>query len=128
MKVRNLKIPIYDVDLKLVQVEDPSDSVKIKSMLSRLHCIKEDINETVSNIENDRVDGGDTFYNMSIFKIVVIFYKMKSFEKMIEVYMHEKRHVEDRILEHFEISCNESWALLAGYLGVEFLKFMKQSE
>lgn len=42
-----------------------------------------------------------------------------------EIYSHEKRHIEDRVLDFFSVNNIESAGLLAGFLGEKFYEFWK---
>lgn len=43
-----------------------------------------------------------------------------------EVYAHEKRHIEDRIMKWASVDDIESAGLLAGFLGTKFYEFKKR--
>lgn len=119
-------IPIYNVHLTLIQVTSSDDAERIKDiMLSSGITEQEYIDYTINGIKNNAEDGGETYRNLSKKEILCIFYKMSDKDTKEEIYAHEKRHVEDRILEFFEIDDLESAALLAGYLGRLFYLFKK---
>lgn len=122
----NYFIPIYNVSLTLIQVTSSDDAESIKDiMLSSGITEQEYIDYTINGIKNNAEDGGETYRNLSKKEILCIFYKMSDKRNKEEIYAHEKRHVEDRILEFFEIDDLESAALLAGYLGRIFYLFKK---
>lgn len=117
-------IPIYNVNLTLIQVISSDDAERIKDiMLSSGITEQEYIDYTINGIKNNAEDGGETYRNLSKKEILCIFYKISDEETKDEIYAHEKRHVEDRLLEFFEIDDLESAALLAGYLGRLFYRF-----
>ena len=60
--------------------------------------------------------------------MLVVFYPMSSEDVQAEVYYHEKRHVEDRIMEWASVNDIESAGLLAGFLGTKFYLFAKQNK
>ena len=62
------------------------------------------------------MNGGSTYRNMDLAKILVIIYPCKNIEQRREVVNHEKRHIEDRLLKYLGIDDIEASAYLAGYL------------
>jgi len=125
MKKLSFKIPLYGIDVTLVQVEDKSDSKSVKSLLLSLKAKECDINDVVSGIERDCFNGGETFRAFDLRKILVIFYTMKSERQRANLYSHEKRHIEDRVLQYASVDDVESAGLLAGFLGEKFYDFEK---
>lgn len=116
-------LPIYDMKITLIQIEDKFDFQGVKKVLSTINVQDEYLEEVQENIENGSYNGGSTFRNMKILSIIVIFYPMKSEIIRADVYSHEKRHIEDRILEWMSVNDIESAGLLAGYLGKKFYQF-----
>lgn len=76
-----------------------------------------------TSLENIWANGEITFRNMTVRTCVVVFYQMRSELDRAEVYSHEKRHIEDRVLNWAGVDDIEASALLAGYLGRQFAKF-----
>lgn len=116
-------LPIYDMKITLIQIEDKFDFQGVKKVLSTINVQDEYLEEVQENIENGSYNGGATFRNMKMLSIIVIFYPMKSEIIRAAVYSHEKRHIEDRILEWVSVNDIESAGLLAGYLGKKFYQF-----
>ena len=50
---------------------------------------------------------------------------MKNERTRANVYSHEKRHIEDRVLQYASVDDIESAGLLAGFLGEKFYDFDK---
>lgn len=124
MKKLRFNIPIYDFDITLVQVESKDDTNNVLSMMKSIKCPQEYLDSVKDYIERGCYGGGDTFYNFDIREILVVFYNFNEEESRLEVYSHEKRHVEDRVLEHTNVKDIESAGLLAGFLGRQFFRFM----
>ncbi len=116
-------LPIYDMKITLIQIENKFDFQRVKKVLSTINVQDEYLEEVQENIENGSYNGGSTFRNMKMLSIIVIFYPMKSEIIRADVYSHEKRHIEDRILEWMSVNDIESAGLLAGYLGKKFYQF-----
>lgn len=123
MKKRCFKVPIYDVELTLVQVEKKSDEGHVVSLLKAHDVAQEHIEGVMDNIEKGHMDGGVTFHDLPARVILVVFYPFTSLRWESNIYSHEKRHCEDRILEFFSVEDIESGGLLAGYLGELFDSF-----
>lgn len=120
MKKTEFKIPIYDFDVTILEVESKEDKAEVNTILSNLIPDKESINEVLGYIEDGCMNGGDTFRNMLCKKFVVVLCPFKDVETRREVINHEKRHIEDRVLEYCGVKDIEASAYLAGYIS----KFM----
>ena len=125
MKKLIFKIPLYDFKVTLVQVEDKADLTKVLSIMKSVNCSQELLDGIKDYIVRECYDGGDTFYNSGIREIVVVFYPFKTEKSRWGVYSHEKRHIEDRIMQFFSVDDIESAGLLAGFLGESFYEFMR---
>ena len=123
MKKLDFTTPYYDYKVTLLQEEGKDDANPICQYL-KSNKLGDDVIEDVKyNIENGYVDGGETNWNQSTKRIIVIFYTFTSDSKMAEVFSHEKRHIEDRILQHCKVDDIEAAWYLAGFFGVKFYKF-----
>ena len=120
MKTTEFKIPIYGFDVIILEVQSKEDKAEVNTILSNLIPNKESIDGVLDYIENGYMDGGETFRNMLCKKFVVVLYPFTDIETRREIVNHEKRHIEDRILEYCGISDIEASAYLAGYIS----KFM----
>lgn len=127
MKVDEFKIPIYSVSVDVVHVEVTAtkegriiEMKTVKKFLKEKHVCKHIIREICCNIRLRSFDGGIINFCKSTRKIVLLFYPFK--DKRLEVIGHEKRHIEDFILEHFNIDDIESAALLSGFLTTKLFK------
>lgn len=121
----SFKIPLYGVDVMLVQVESADDAEAVESILRNIKADKEYADDTVNGIKRGCRNGGDTYRNEDLKRFVVIFYRMSSEKNRDNCYSHEKRHIEDRVLEWYSVNDIESAGLLAGFLGEKFTDFEK---
>lgn len=117
----DFQIPLYKVDITLVQVESKEDESAITELLKSIDA--EDIEYTINGIRRGAVNGGDTYRNLELRRIIVVFYLMEDNMSRAQVYSHEKRHIEDRILKFYSVNDIESAGLLAGFLGERFYEF-----
>ena len=115
----SFKVPIYDIHIDDIQIETPDDFSQFSKIAKKLNLTEDDIDYVINNIRTG-FNGGDTFRNMRLRRILVIIYRCKSEKVRRNVVNHEKRHVEDRILEYYNITDIEASAFLAGYLS-EFI-------
>lgn len=119
MKVKKVKIPIFNHSLSVFEVTNKRDTDKLVKELKSLKIInKDDEQEIRENIENE-CDGACTFYRKVDCTLVVVIYIQNNQDRRREVLAHEKRHVEDNILNTLGIDDKESAAYLAGYLAKE---------
>ena len=121
MKTLKFKIPLYKVTVDLIQIEDKNDVEPVKAYFKKNRI--EPIEEVLDNIAKDACDGGETYRLLSKRQMTVLFYQFSSDIEKANIYAHEKRHMEDRILEYFDVNDIESAAILAGYLGEKFYEF-----
>lgn len=122
MKAFTHNIPIYRYGLMIVSVskEDMENEDKVNDLRNYLSpyfpdCyIEETINTAKSGSEEaiTRSEGSRSF---------CIFYNID--KRKEELYGHEKRHVEDRILRTYGINDIEAAGYLAGYLSAVFSDF-----
>ena len=117
----DFQIPLYKVDITLLQVESKEDESAVTELLKSIDA--EDIEYTINGIRRGAVNGGDTYWNLELRRIIVVFYLMEDNMSRAEVYSHEKRHIEDRILKFYSVDDIESAGLLAGFLGERFYEF-----
>lgn len=120
MKVKKIKVPIFNHTLNVYEVEKKRDADKLIKELKDLNIIdsKEDESEIYASIENE-CDGACTYYRKADCTLVVVIYIQEKDERRREVLAHEKRHCEDYILEHLGINDKETSAYLAGWLAKE---------
>lgn len=123
MKTLKFDIPLYGIHVDLVQVETKDDKDGVIKFMRAIKCEQEFINEFTDYIERGYYDGGSTYRDMDLSKILVIFFPTSDDETRAELYAHEKRHIEDRVMQWASVDDIESAGLLAGYLGRMFFKF-----
>lgn len=123
MKTLKFDIPLYGIHVDLVQVETKDDKDGVIKFMRAIKCQQEFINEIGDAIERGCYNGGDTLRDMNLRKILVIFYRMEDEETRAQIYAHEKRHIEDRVMQWASVNDIESAGLLAGYLGRMFYRF-----
>lgn len=125
MKKLSFKIPLYDVDVTLVQQESKDDWKAVHALMTSMKCKEEHIESVRDYIERGCFNGGDTFYNFDLMKVLVLFYFQRTERIRAKLYSHEKRHIEDRVLQFASVDDIESAGLLAGFLGEKFYDFEK---
>lgn len=121
MKKMEFQLPYYKVDVMLLQIESEKDENDVAELLKSIDA--EDPGYTLKGIRLGAVNGGDTYSDLNNKLIVVLFYPMEDNAHRAEIYSHEKRHIEDRVLKFFGVNDIESAGLLAGFLGEKFYKF-----
>lgn len=123
MKKMKFRVPLYDFTVTLVEVESKEDKESVLSIMRGIKCPQEYMDSSADYIDRGCYDGGDTFYNFDIKEFFIVFYGFKSERMRQNVYSHEKRHVEDRIMQHTNVDDIESAGMLAGFLGEKFYEF-----
>lgn len=130
MVKEKLEVPIYGYTLWLIKLSFKDYKLKKKLTSKKIGLRSKTIDlddetckEIDENINNEEYNGAITCHRESQRKIVVFFYPIDEEEKTIEIYDHEKRHVEDNILNFLNVDDAEAAAYLAGYLGKVFWRF-----
>ena len=123
MRKMKFAVPLYDIDVTLVQVESPNDADNVKVCCEEIGLSSEDMDATLDFVKQDKCDGGDVWRNFDKGQMLVIFYRMTDGRVKRNRYGHEKRHVEDRILQWCGVDDIEAAAYLAGFLSEQFDDF-----
>ena len=66
---KNIHVPLYDFNITYLEVKSICDVSDIRKEMNKLNANKEQIEEVLNNIINDRRDGGETFRNLNLKKI-----------------------------------------------------------
>lgn len=120
---KKIQVPLFDITIQLIQLElgDTYDD-----LYKAIKCYELD-NELIEgfkdNIRRNAKNGGITCSRLNNHEIFIVFYPFTKLSRMQEVYAHEKRHTEDRILGFCGIDDRETAAYLAGNLEVKFINF-----
>ena len=123
MKKMSFTIPLYGVSVTLLQIEGAKDEKAVLPYLKLVKADEESKRYMIDGIRNGAVNGGDTYRDLEHKRMIIFFYPMENEEVRAEIYSHEKRHIEDRVLQYFSVDDIESAGLLAGFLGRQFYKF-----
>ena len=115
-------IPFYNVTCILVQIEGVQDADDAIALMKRWK-IEDENDYDYNGIKAGALNGGTTYRQMERKRIFVLFYPFQNDRIKDEFYAHEKRHIEDRILEFYGVNDVESAGLLAGYLGAKLYDF-----
>jgi hypothetical protein len=113
---KEFSVPVYDFKIIFIEIESKDDAEKARFVFRRFKMKSENINEELDNITNGFINGGNTYRNMERKLLLVIIYQTTSEKTRRNVVNHEKRHVEDRILEYCQINDFEAASYLAGFL------------
>lgn len=106
-------IPIYDWNVTYLIVETKDDIPELLAWLEIFQtAFQDDINETFDTIKN----AGLTYIDRVSQKFLVIIFPSTSKTELLSTIGHEKRHLEDFILEELGIFDKEAAGYLAGYL------------
>jgi len=118
MKLKRFTVPLYKWRVVIIQIESKKDVNLLRKKLNNYGAQQEDIEELCNGTEYESRNGG---MHMAGNKIsVVVFYPFTNDKEKTNSVGHEKRHIEDEIIEKFNINCIESNALLAGFLSEKF--------
>lgn len=116
---RSFNIPIYNFDVFFVEVEGKEDVTPLRRLLRKQGLSDEIEGEILSAVEEGSFDGGWTLSALGRRLFYVILLPMSSEESRVNVLNHEKRHIEDDLLEYCGVDDKEAAAYLAGYLSLK---------
>lgn len=125
MILSKFKIPLYNVYVTYVIIESSKDYNDLAKVVKSIRLDKEQSDRCLEIVKRDCVNGGDTIRQLNYRKIFCIIYRCTSDTIRKDIICHEKRHIEDRILEYFHVNDIESAGLLAGFLGLKMLNYKK---
>lgn len=116
MRRKTINIPLYNYRVTLLDEISESDADALRVFLKRRRLPDDMINDVVGNVSDGAFDGGYTISNMSIKELYVVLLACSNDDVRRRVLGHERRHVEDDVLEHCGINDKEAAAYLSGYL------------
>ena len=119
MKEFKARIDFLDWDIQMVILSDEKDN--INKFKSQQNIPDEEIKEIKDNLRSKCEDGGVTFTNYSIRKIVIFIYPHKTELKMLDTISHEIYHVVKNVTKNHDIVDSETPAYLTGYLSSIFI-------
>lgn len=119
MKIKRFTVEMYQWDVALIEASSRRDYPKVRAELIKFGCEKEEIKVIKHNLSCR--DGGDHLFDLGKKKSMILLYRMSSKSIRTAILCHEKRHLEDRILECCHVDDIEASAYLAGYLGGKLL-------
>lgn len=111
---------MYHSELLFVQLDRKSEMKKVKSVFKKFNF------ENPSDYDNIKINkhvhnGGWTLSNYDRRQFAIILTRHTSKELGLNYLLHEKRHVEDKILHMCGVDDLEAAAYLAGYIGEKLL-------
>ena len=116
MKVKKIKVPMYDFNVTYIEIESKEDANTIPKYFKPIKVEEEDACSILETIKEEGKNGGSTFRNFELKEFLIIIYEADNEANLKNVKAHELRHLTDRILEWANIKDNEAAAFLQGYL------------
>lgn len=116
MKLKRIKIPIYDYTVLFADIEGKQDDEPMAKVLKELNIDGDNYADVINAIKTEATNGGDTYRNMRMKKLSVILYPCKSEAMRRNILAHETRHVVDSIMEWINVNDIEASAYLQGWL------------
>lgn len=125
MKYYKFKIKIYDWDIFYIEVESKKDAKKVVKKLESIGVPKDAMDDVGPAIKNNAQNGGEHFYNSGRRWSIILMYQASNNSRKFEIICHEKRHIEDRIMEHLGLEGTEAGAFIAGYIAMKLTPIIK---
>lgn len=125
MEIKVINVPLFDIRVKLIQLDFGDTYEDLFKVIKTYELDEQLVADFKDNLSRKAKNGAITCSRLSTHDIFIVFYPFTNEDKMTEVYLHEKRHVEDKILAFCLVDDRETAAYLAGNIGVKFIKFQK---
>lgn len=128
MQIADIDIDIYNSKIYLVSLkkEDLNSEEKYNTAINDIS----NVTNTPEHVIETAIDDINSCYGVTLsndcFSIYVVILINVNLEDVIQ-WCHEKRHVEDRILNNCNIKDKEASAYLAGYLADKFVQILKRN-
>lgn len=110
----SFNIDIFDFCVHYAQVDTVEDIDEFEKVYKRI--FRESISEEIKEDLDSRLTGGYHIFSRHLKTSFILVYNPGDFCTMINALTHEKRHVEDTILEFLGIEDFETAGYLAGFL------------
>ena len=123
----DFKTPYFEYDVTLIQVEGDIDAPIVCRHLTESGIDEETADDIKEKIVGGYVNGGETNWNAKTKRIICVFYEFLDDVAKVDIYSHEKRHIEDRILQHCGVDDIEASGYFAGYLGKMFYELWNKT-
>jgi hypothetical protein len=121
MKANKFWVPMFEWTVTVLEVESTKDYKLIDKILKKSGVHEESRERVKDDIIQKRVNGGDHFYSIGSKWSIVVLGAFTSDKQRNHILCHEKRHVEDRILDTYNMRDIEAAGMLAGYLGKKMI-------
>ncbi len=122
MKYLKFNIKIYDWDVFYIEVESKKDAKKVVKKLKSIGVPKDVMDHIGPEIKDNAMNGGEHFYNPGKRWSIIFMHQTSSNSCKFEIVCHEKRHIEDRIMEYLGLEGTEAGAFIAGYIAKNLSK------
>ena len=116
MKIKKFLIDIYCWGVTFIEVNSLKEFEKSVKYLEEYGVEYYEINDLRKYIK-EGISGGKCWKKVNIRESLLLVYNATNGELRNDIICHEKRHLENNIMELCDISDNEAEAYLAGYLG-----------
>lgn len=121
---KSFTIPFFEVKMVYIIIEGVFDYEVLKKTLKSYTALDNELRDRALDIvRTGKVNGGDTIRHLETREMLCIIYQCTSEAKRLNIICHEKRHIEDRLLEFFGINDIETAGFLAGFLGDKMLNY-----
>jgi len=117
MEIRRFTVNPYKWSVIFIKYPKRKNLKEIKKILRPFEINKDKMKELYDQIKNNTLENGGHFiYNNQCMLGCIILYKQKNKKREMVALMHEKRHLEDHILDYCNIRDYEAAGYLAGWL------------
>lgn len=120
MKVKKFTIPMYDFAVTVIEVKD-GDNIKKVLKACEFKKGEDYYKEVKDSLDAGYHNGGHFFYDFRKRRGLILLYHQTSKKRRLDCIGHEKRHLEDRLLNYYNVKDDEAAAMLAGYLTKKIL-------
>jgi predicted CopG family antitoxin len=118
-----IKIDVYGWEVAIYLFESPEDVDVYKKLTKHKKGQQKETDDMLEEVAKGHTNGGLTV-SYSNRTTQVLIHPEQDIYELLNVVLHEKRHVEDFIIEHLNLSGGECAAYLSGFIGEKLMKIV----
>jgi len=114
MKKTEFNISIYDWNVTFLEEVEKKDVPKLRAILKKLEVSPDHIKEIIEEVKDNPVNAGFHIFYTGKRRSIILLIGISDDISRRSILSHEKRHLEDKIIEYCGLECKESMAYLSG--------------
>lgn len=122
MKIKTIKVPLYRYNIILLKIKNHNQKNDVLKYLKDNNVADDVIEDISSKFDICAQDGALTIYSDNSLYCYCIVFPHTTTKELVSTYIHEGRHITDRILELMGIDDIEASAYLNEFVTINFIE------